>query len=274
MKLRLLSIASILIAFLLLMLSLPAHAAPVTQGVQFETNTPESNGNIYYIVQPNDTCIRIELLYSINDEQLRQQNTNINQGCSNLTPGEKLFIGVGVSSHPTPTLGPSPTPLPPTVTPTPITGTTQICVSLFNDLNGNGIHETTEPLIPGGAISVTEKSGKYSKTLPTLAGTDPICFTALPEGDYNISAAIPDNYNPTMALNTTLQVKAGDSAYIDFGAQSKDTTIAQPENSTTASPILGIFGGLLLLGGLGLGWFALRQRRPASKLKDSGLLKK
>ncbi|HUI88637.1 MAG TPA: SdrD B-like domain-containing protein [Anaerolineales bacterium] len=273
MKLRLIIIAGLFMAGILLILSLPAQAAPLAQGVTYATNTPNPNGNIYYIVQPNDTCLRIEYLYSVSDAQLRQLNPKLDTNCT-LSVGQQLLLGIGASSNPTPTLGPSPTPLPPTITPTPFNGTTQICVSLFNDLNGDGIHETTEPLIPGGAISVTEKSGKYSKTLPTLAGTDPLCFTVLPEGDYNISAAIPDNYNPTMALNTTLQVQAGDSAYIDFGAQSKDTTIAQPENTNNTSPILGILGGILLLAGLGLGGYALRLRRPASKLKESGLLKK
>ena len=277
MKLRLIiiaSIASILIALLIFVLSLPAQAAPISQGAQPPpTNTPNPNGNIYYKVQPGDTCLRIEYLYGISDTQLRQLNTKLDANCT-LSVGDLLLMGIGASSNPTPTLGPSPTPLPPTITPTPFSGTTQICVSLFNDLNGDGLHETTEPMIPGGAISVTEKSGKYSKTLPTLAGTDPICFTDLPTGDYNISAAIPDNYNPTMALTYTLQVNAGDSAYVDFGAQSKDTTVAQPENKPSTSPILGIFGGLLLLAGLGLGWFGLRLRRPASKLKESGLLKK
>jgi LysM repeat protein len=231
------------------------------------------DGRIIYQVLPNDTCLRIEYLYGISDVQLRQLNPKLDANCT-LSIGQQLLLGIGASSNPTPTLGPSPTPLPPTITPTPISGTTQICVSLFNDLNGDGLHETTEPMIPGGAISVTEKDAKYSKTLPTLAGTDPICFAPLPEGDYNISAAIPDNYNPTMALSTTLQVKAGDSAFIDFGAQSKDTAITQPENKTTTSPVLGILGGLLLLAGLGLGWYGLRQRRPASKLKQSGLLKR
>jgi LysM domain len=273
MKLRIMIFVSIFIALLILVLSLPAQAAPAAQGIQYATNTPQANGNIMYVVLPNDTCIRIELLYRISEVQLRQLNPKLDANCT-LSIGQQLLLGIGASANPTPTLGPSPTPLPPTITPTPISGTTQICVSLFNDLNGDGLHETTEPMIPGGAISVTEKDAKYSKTLPTLAGTDPICFAPVPEGNYNISAAIPDNYNPTMALNTTLQVKAGDSAFIDFGAQSKDTAIAQPENKTTTSPVLGILGGLLLLAGLGIGWFGLRQRRPASKLKESGLLKR
>jgi murein DD-endopeptidase MepM/ murein hydrolase activator NlpD len=272
MKLRLSIIASISITLLVFVLSLPVQAASVPQNAQ-PTNTPNPNGNIYYIVQPGDTCLHIEYLYGISEVQLRQLNTNLDANCT-LSVGDQLLMGIGASTNPTPTLGALPTSLPPTITPTPFAGTTQICISLFNDLNGDGLHETTEPMIPDGAISVTEKSGKYSKTLPTLAGTDPICFTDLPEGDYNISAAIPDNYNPTMALTYTLHLDAGQSAYIDFGAQSKETTIAQPENKPTTSPILGIFGGILLLGGLGLGWYALRLRRPASKFKDSGLSKR
>jgi hypothetical protein len=273
MKLRLIIIACIFIALLILVLSLPVQAAPAAQGVQYATNTPNPNGNIYYKVQPNDTCLRIEYLYGINEVQLRQLNPKLDSNCT-LSVGDLLLMGIGASINPTSTLGPSPTPLPPTITPTPFNGTTQICISLFNDLNGNAFHETTEPMIPGGAISVTEKSGKYSKTLPTLAGTDPVCFTDLPEGDYNISVAIPDNYNPTTTLTYSLQANAGDSLYVDFGAQSKNTTIAQPENTNSTSPLLGIFGGLLLLAGLGLGWYGLRLRRPAGKLKDSELLKK
>ena len=36
-------------------------------------------------------------------------------------------------------------------------------------------------------------------------------------------------------------------------------------------PLLGFFGGLLLLGGLGLGWFALRLRNPRGRLRGGGL---
>ena len=66
--------------------------------------------------------------------------------------------------QPTFTPGPSPTPLPPTITPTPFAGTTEICVLLFNDLNGDALRQADEPVIVGGAISVTEITGEYSKT--------------------------------------------------------------------------------------------------------------
>ncbi len=283
MKLRPVVIVGIfLITLVLFGISLPAQAAPSPQGVQFATSTPLPDGRILYQVQAGDSCIRIALLNGISVEQLRQLNTKLNPACSNLITGDILLIGTGGPSVVSPTPGPSPTPLPPTVTPTPFVGTTNLCVLLFNDINGDGIHELTEPVIVGGAISVTETNGKYSKTLTSIINPDPnaypgVCFNNIPEGHYNISAALPDKYNPTTTLTNTIDVKQGDQATVDFGAQSKDTTVAQPGNTNPGggtSPVLGFLGGLLLLGGLGLGWYALRLRKPESKLRRSGLLKK
>jgi hypothetical protein len=81
-----------------------------------------------------------------------------------------------------------------------------------------------------------------------------------------------------MELANTFSIKAGDRAFVDFGAQSKEVTANQPEpeNGENGStyPILGILGGLLLLGGLGLAWFAFRSRRPSSQMKGSRLLRR
>jgi hypothetical protein len=99
----------------------------------------------------------------------------------------------------------------------------------------------------------------------------------VPEGKYNIGAAIPDNYNPTMSLTYTLDVRAGDRAFVDFGAQSRDATSTQPRSNQggagATSPMLGFLGGVLLLGGLGLGWYALRLRNPPGRLKRGGFFK-
>lgn len=281
MKIRPVVIASIFLAAMVFFgLSMPARAAPSPQ--QFATNTPLPDGRILYKVQPGDTsCIRIALLHGITVEQLMQLNSNINASCSNLIVGTELLVGTGGPAAASATPGPSPTPAPPTITPTLPAGTTEICVLLFDDLNGDALRQTDEPVIIGGAISVTETTGKYSKTLETAANPDPnaypgTCFSDVPEGNYNIGAAIPDNYNPTTSLTYTLDVKAGDLNYVDFGAQSRNTTVTQPGNSGGGgtSPLLGFFGGLLLLGGIGLGWYALRTRNPQSKLRRSGLLKR
>ena len=152
---------------------------------------------------------------------------------------------------------------------------------LFDDMDGNALRQEIEAALAGGAVSVTETNGKYSATLDTVINPDPaayqgICFTNVPAGHYNVSVAIPPNYNPTMDLSYILDVKAGDRAFIDFGAQSAQATLAeQPtEDSQEGSTfsIMGIVGVVLLLGGAGLTWYAWRIGRPESKLSGGSSL--
>jgi murein DD-endopeptidase MepM/ murein hydrolase activator NlpD len=269
-----------LISLLLFGLWLPANAAPNMQQV-IPTPTPGADGRIIYIVQPADSCYKVAALNAITIDQLRQLNSKLDENCT-LIEGQELLIGI-VSLAGTPTAGPSPSPAPPTASPTPFTGTTEICVLLFQDANGNALREETEPAVAGGAVSVTENNGEYSAAQDTIIPADPaayqgICFSNVPEGSYNITVGIPDNYNPTMQLNYSLDVNAGDIASVDFGIQSKDIvadTTANPKNEPKTSPIFGILGGLLLLGGAALGYYAWRSGRPESKLSGgSGFLKK
>jgi hypothetical protein len=270
----------ILISLLLLGLWLPANAAPIMQQT-IPTSTPDAEGRILYVVQAGDSCFRVAALNGITMEQLRQLNSKLDANCS-LVEGQELLISI-VSLAGTPTAGPSPTPAPPTASPTPFTGTTEICILLFNDLNGNAMREATEPAVAGGAVSVTENNGEYSAAQNTVIPADPaayqgICFSNVPEGSYNITMGIPDNYNPTTELNYSLDVKAGDRASVGFGIQSKAVVAdpgVNPANEPKTSPVFGILGGLLLLGGAALGYFAWRSGRPESKLSGgSGMLKK
>jgi murein DD-endopeptidase MepM/ murein hydrolase activator NlpD len=270
-----------LISLLLFGLWLPANAAPNMQQI-IPTGTPGPDGRILYVVQAGDSCFRVAAIHGITVDQLRQLNSKLDQDC-NLIEGQELLIGI-ISQAGTPTAGPSPTPAPPTASPTPFTGTTEICVLLFDDVNGNALREEIEPAVAGGAVSVTENNGEYSAAQDTVIPADPaayqgICFSNVPEGSYNITVGVPENYNPTMSLNYSLEVKAGDRAFVDFGIQSQTIEPppgqeGQPSDPGT-SPIFGIIGGLLLLGGAGLGYYAWRAGRPESKLSGgSGVLKK
>lgn len=269
-----------LISLFLFGLWLPANAAPNAQQV-IPTATPGPDGRILYTVQAGDNCFRVAALHGITMEQLRQLNAKLDENCT-LIEGQELLIGI-VSLAGTPTAGPSPTPAPPTASPTPFTGTTEICVLLFEDINGNTLREETEPAVAGGAISVTENNGEYSAAQDTDIPADPeayqgVCFSNVPEGSYNITVGIPENYNPTVNLSRLIEVQAGARAYVGFGVQpKKDDPSAgggkEPEKPKT--PIFGIIGGLLLLGGAGLGYYAWRAGRPESKLSGgSGILKK
>ena len=127
-------------------------------------------------------------------------------------------------------------------------------------------------------------NGSYSEQQNTTAAIDPdtgepvrACFEDVPGGEYNISVAPPDNFNPTMLMSYNLTIKAGDRASIDFGAQSKTITAnqtAEEQRGGGRSSAVGIFGLLLLLGGAGLGYYAYRSSQPRSKLKNSPLSKR
>lgn len=259
---------------------LPANAAPVNQQT-IPTSTPGPDGRILYIAQPGDNCIRVAALNSISVDQLRQLNKTLDENCT-LIAGEEYLVGIVLVAG-APTAGPSPTPGVPTVTPTPFTGTTEVCILLFEDSNGNALREETEPAVAGGAVSVTENNGEYSAAQDTIIPADPeayqgICFLDIPEGSYNITMGIPDNYNPTMALSYSLDVNAGDRAFVDFGIQSKDIVVdpgaVEQGGEAGKSPLLGILGGLFLLGGAAAGFYAWRSGRPESKLSGGRTLRK
>ncbi len=273
-------LGSIILLLLFFGIMLPLHGASASPGMQFVTSTPGPDGRILYIVAPNDTCLQVALLHGITVQQLRQFNSRLDQDCT-LTVGQQLVVGLAQSNAPT--AGPAPTLPSPTVTATPVSGTTEVCVLLFNDANGDALRQETELGIDGGAVSLTNLNGSYSQTQNTTSAVDPdtlepvrACFTDVPGGEYNVSMAVPDDYNPTMLLSYTLTIKPGDRASVDFGAQSKTVTAGESTETPAdnRSSLLGVFGFLLLLGGAGLGFYAYRAGQPRSKLKGSPLAKK
>lgn len=270
----------VLASLFLFGLWLPAGASPNLQQ-QVATPTAGADGRIIYVVQPGDSCTRVSLLTGISVDQLRQLNSQLDENCT-LIEGQELLIGIVAQATATPeavaTLGT------PTVTPTPISGTTEVCVLLFEDANGNAIREETEPAVAGGAVSLTENNGQYSASLDTVVPADPevyqgVCFSDIPEGAYNITVGIPDNYNPTTELNLSLEVNAGDRASVGFGIQRVDVVVdpgveEQGGGGGGQSTLLGLVGGLLLLGGAGLGYYAWRTSKPESKLSGGGFPRK
>ena len=271
------------LVFLLMLLAaplgMPASAAPEVQLTVFPTPTPGADGRILYTVQPNDTLWRISAITGVSIDELRALNNLAPD--EGLREGQILLIGMAGPSAITPTAGPTATPGQQLPSPTPHSGTGDLCVLLYLDVNGDALRQETEPSIPGGAVSISNRSGTVSETADTPSGGisdafDPepeelgyTCFEALAEDEYNITAAVPEGYNATTVLNRTLRLNPGDQTFMTFGAQENAETAAQsaiiPE-TPGRSPVLGIAGGLLLLGGLGLGIYAFVLRRTATKL--------
>jgi LysM repeat protein len=240
--------------------SRPVVAAPLLQLTPFPTPTPGPDGRILYIVQPGDTLLRISLIAGVPLDELRGLNNLIGD---DIFEGQELLLGLGGPSEVTPTPGPSPTPTPILPTPSPQPGFGTLCILLYNDRNGDALRQEEELSIPGGAISINNRTGSVSFTADTTPGDLPECFEELPEGEYNITVAVPEGYNPTTQSSYSLELNAGDETYLDFGGQVNSETIVEaPEpEQESRSPLLGIIGAVLLLAGVGVAIFAARLMR-------------
>lgn len=241
---------------MLALVAWPVMAAPLAQFTPFPTPTPGPDGRIIYIVQANDSWWRIAAIFNIDLNELLQLNDATSETI--LTEGEEVLLGFGGPAETSPTPPPTATTGPQLPTPTPQPGAGTLCIIIYEDVNGDAIRQEEEPSIPGGAISVSDREGNVSLTETTQAGFDPLCFQDLPQGEYNISVAVPEGYNPTTVLNYALAVEPGAETFLDFGAQASSTAASETpeEGAGGRSLLLGIAGSLLLLGGIGLAVYA------------------
>lgn len=260
------------ISALLLLIGVAAFMVrPVSAGPQLQaayaTPTAQPDGRIIYIVQPGDSCLSIQLRTNnaTTVEELRTLN-KLDQNCT-LTEGRELLLDI-ITPEPSPTPNPLISPTPPLPTPTLFKGSGNICVMLYDDINGNAVRESTELPMDGGAVSITDRLGTLSKTGTTQPTVElpMLCFEEVPEGTYTVSMAIPGGFNATTSMNLPLRVEAGDSAILEFGAQVstqaqvQEPTVVEPE-ATSREPLLAVLGGLLVLAGIGLGVYIFFQRR-------------
>ncbi|HMK09069.1 MAG TPA: LysM peptidoglycan-binding domain-containing protein, partial [Anaerolineales bacterium] len=227
------------------------------QGSGFLTPTPRPDGKIIYIVQQGDVLWTIAALSGKSVEELMALN-GIQPG-DYLSPGMELLLGVAGPAQPTAAPVERATATHPEPTPTPVFGTGEICVLLFLDVNGNARLDTGETALAGGQVSVAEPSGIVAGEHTTDAAAEGYCFTGLPNGDYNVSAAAPQDNNPTTAMNVPLRLAPGEVKYIEFGAQAG--AAAGGNGGGSRSMVLGILGLGLLLAAGALGYFAARMNR-------------
>jgi LysM repeat protein len=258
-----------------LMLLSPVYAEPdsrpLAQPTPFLTPTPRADGRIVYVVQQDDTLWRIAAIAGMSLEELMAIN-GIQPG-DFLTPGTELFLGTasqsgaevgveGSEAEPTEILS----------TPTPVVGSGDICVLLFEDVNGNGRLEEGEPALAGGQISVVALTGDLigeytTETLDLEVAPDGYCFEELSNGEYNVSAAVPPNYNPTTGLNVPVSLNPGEIQYLQFGAQPSSAIGGTDGNRAGGrSTLLGLVGLILLVAAGGLAYYAARmsRRTPSS----------
>jgi len=220
----------------------------------YYTPTAGADGRILYTVKEGDTsCIAIALKNGITEEELRNLNNLQGDACSYLQIGQQLLIGVVQEA--TATAEALQTTLEPT--PTPIKGNGTICIYLFNDENGNAVVDESELPLAGGAVSVRDRLSIVNLTGTTNDSGDPICFEDIPEGEYDLSVAIPEGYNPTTVLNYTLTLSSGDVSIVDFGAQPSSSFLPS-FSEKEPSLFMGLMGLFFIAAGVGL-WIYVRR---------------
>ena len=244
----------------------PANASlpkvPPSQPTPFLTPTPGPDGRIIYIVQIDDSLWRIAAIAGISVEELRARNGL--QPEDYINPGMQLELGFGGPAEPTLMPGVEPTETPIPLTPTPVFGTGEICILLFVDGNGNARLDEDEQPLASGQVSVADVSGALTGEYTTDLNPEGHCFIDIESGDYNVSAAVPPDHNPTTTMNLPVRLEPGDIKYVQFGAQ-PSLVVGDATGGGDRSALLGLLGVLLLLVGGGLGYYASRYGRQVPR---------
>ncbi len=144
---------------------------------------------------------------------------------------------------PTPTITPTPAATPtPTITPTPVAAS--VCVLSFDDVNGNGLRELGENLLPYAVFTIAdEKHVVDSYSSDGL--NEPHCFHGLEPRTYFISELNPPGYESTSPDRWGVTLAGGSMVEIEFGnwlVPSPTVAPAVPAPSPTPVALLSTMG--------------------------------
>ncbi len=229
------------------------ESVPLLQPTPFQTPTPNAQGAILYVVLDGDSLWRIAAIAEISVEQLMALN-GIQAG-DFISPGMELILG-SLAATPVPLASPTPT-----VQSGPLVGTGDICVLLFTDDNGNARLDDDELPLSEGQVSVVDRDGRVQGERTTDDNVDGFCFLDLEDGDYNVSGAVPPNYNPTTSMNVPVRLLPGDTKFVQFGGQPSAAILQISRSEDQGSTLLGVLGLALLAGAGIVGFYAVRSGR-------------
>ena len=151
--------------------------------------------------------------------------------------------------------------------------TGRICLTLFEDLNEDGLWQSGEPLLAGGRFDL---SGTASASYLTTGADEPYCFPSLGPGDYVVTVNAPEGYHLTTIDRVPVSLAGSADVSLSFGAATGITptaaptaTISEPEPTaplalTPLALVLGILGLIALALGAGYGAYAVVSRLPSA----------
>jgi hypothetical protein len=221
------------------------------------TYPPREDGRIIHVVRPGETLGGIAVAYGLESaEEVRQLN-NMPAGSFIIHTGQELLVGyaegagteggeaVGGGTA-APEAAGAETALTEEAAATPVAAalptvatTGEICASLFEDANRNGVFEDNERLLGDGIISL-KRGEQPVESYRTDGVSEPHCFADLEPGDYIVESTPPRAYGDTTSARLSVRVAAGIPYQIDFGAargvETQHTIDEPPPASPTPAP--------------------------------------
>jgi hypothetical protein len=240
----------------------PASAPSGPTPTPFPTPTPRPDGAIIHVVQVGDSFWSLAIRYApalgLTPEEALPVIRELNNNPTFLNLGQEVVIVAAnetavEASEPGPesealaaAVEESPTEEPATPEPTPTAeaqavalapvvsepeagsdsgASNAICVSAFNDENGDGLPGAQEELLADAAFTVSNTTGTVA-TYISDGINEPHCFEGLEADTYRISFSQPPDYRLTTDGNWAIPVSDGKTIPIQFGAQIDETTLA------------------------------------------------
>lgn len=277
----------------------PSAAATTESATNFPTlpppwvsPTPNADGAIIVVVQPGESLWVIAARAGLTLPDLLALNNLAESAIIN--PGDALIVGYVTPVAPTVAVTPTVPPPPPTPQPTATPATAAICLSAFDDLNHDGLHDSGEPLRAGVAFTIYNSVAVVANYI-TDGRSEPKCLDALPPGEYRVTRSIGPGETLTTAGDWSLNLAAGGELRQAFGsfigapaltptgggqAMTAATTPTPLPSGSPAPPlppaptrslaprlagVIALFlGGLLLLGAVLILLFRQTRSRPAN----------
>ncbi|MCB8921138.1 MAG: LysM peptidoglycan-binding domain-containing protein [Ardenticatenaceae bacterium] len=197
----------------LLWLTAPALAQEPPQ----PTATPDAEGVIYDVVQPNDSLWAIAGRHGLSFDELLALNEGLTENTV-IQPGQLIVVGHGAPPV-TPTSPPLPTATlpPPTPRMTATPPRTAVCLLAFADGNRNGLWDAGELLRPAVAFTVYNETAVVANYV-TDGMSEPHCIEGLRAGAYHITRSISPQEVLTTDGDWAIRVTQGSVAQLAFGS--------------------------------------------------------
>ena len=199
----------------------PPTAVPTEEPIEPTADTASNAGGGFASPTPltvaeANTDTSSEVVEATEEATEEMVETEESTPAETATPAPPTATPTATLIPPTPTDAP-PAPVEQGEDADPLSLEAAVCVSMYEDINQNGIQDG-EPLLEGGLIALVPSNGGDEQQYLTDGANEPFCFEGLETGAYTVSATAPDGYGIVRSASLVVNVQPGQRFPIRFGA--------------------------------------------------------